>query len=225
MLEDGVKGVILQSDKETYAVAPEIPCGKLSPEELIKIGQVAQKYKANTIKITSASRILVIGLEEHQVDDFWNDLGMTPGALVGICVRSIKTCPGISYCRFGTQDSFELCKKLSELYHGQELPGKMKMGISGCNNQCAETCIKDIGLVGVKSGWKLFVGGNGGGKPRLSQMLTKGLSDEEALQYIEKILQYYKANGKKNQRLGAMIDKMGFEEFQKVVNQIVSVQN
>lgn len=217
MLQDGEKGVILQRDKQTYAVAPHIPCGVISPDGLRKIADVAEKYDAAALKITSAARIAIVGLKEDQIDSIWSDLEMLPGAAVGLCVRSIKACPGTTFCKRGMQDSLGLGLKLDEKYHGMELPGKFKLGVSGCPNQCAETCIKDIGLVGMAKSWKILVGGNGGGKARLSQELTKDLTTEQALELIDKIIEYYKANAKPHRRLGAMIDKMGFDQFRAAI--------
>ena len=213
MLNDGDKGVILQRDKQTYAVAPHIACGVITPDKLRKLADVAEKYNAAALKITSAARIAIVGLKEEDIDNVWKDLKMPPGYAVGLCVRSVKACPGTTFCKRGTQDSLTVGMRLDEKYHGAELPGKMKIGVSGCPIQCAETCIKDIGLVGMKNGWKLMVGGNGGGKPRLSKELVKNLSDEEAFELVDKIIEYYKINANQHQRLGAMIEKMGFEEF------------
>jgi len=198
-------------------VAPHIPCGVVTPETLRKIADVAEKYNAAAMKITSATRIAIVGLKEEDIDSIWKDLGMSPGAAVGLCIRSIKVCPGTTFCKKGMQDSIGLGMKLDEKYHGMELPGKFKIGVSGCIIQCAETCIKDIGLVGSNKGWNVLVGGNGGVMPRLSRELAKDLSEEEALSLVEKIIGYYKAHASKNQRLGSMIDKMGFEEFKKAV--------
>jgi NAD(P)H-nitrite reductase large subunit len=142
---------------------------------------------------------------------------MSPGFAVGLCVRSVKACPGTTFCKRGQQDSLSIGLKLDGKYNGMEMPAKFKIGVSGCPNQCAETCIKDIGLVGMPKGWKLLVGGNGGGKPRLAVELTKDLSTEQALELVDKIIQYYKANAKPHQRLGAMIEKMGFEQFKAAV--------
>ena len=213
MLEDGQKGVILQKDGETYAVAPHIPCGVVSPDTLRKIADISEKYNHAALKITSAARIAIVGLREEDIDDVWKDLRMDPGAAVGLCVRSVKACPGTTFCKRGLLDSLGMGLKLDEKYHGMEVAGKLKMGVSGCPNQCAETCIKDIGLVGLKKGWKVFVGGNGGGKPRLSQEIAKNLSDEDALSLIDRIIVYYNANAKPRQRLGAMLDKIGMDEF------------
>ena len=217
MLQDGQKGVILQRDKRTYAVAPHIPCGVVEPATLRKLADVAEKYNAAALKITSAARIAIVGVDEKNIDSIWSELGMSPGFAVGLCVRSVKACPGTTFCKRGMQDSLTLGLKLDEKYHGLELPGKFKIGVSGCPNQCAETCIKDIGLVGMPKGWRLLVGGNGGAKARLSRELARDLSEEQALGLIDKIIEYYKASAKPHQRLGAMIEKTGFDEFKSAV--------
>jgi len=213
MLQDGEKGVIIQRDKQNYAVAPHIPCGVVKPQTLRKVADVAEKYNAAALKITSAARIAMVGIDEKDVDDIWSELGMSPGFAVGLCVRSVKACPGTTFCKRGIQDSLTLGLELDEKYHGLELPGKLKIGVSGCPNQCAETCIKDVGLVGMPKGWKVLVGGNGGAKPRLSKELAKNITTEEALELVEKIIEYYKDNARPHQRLGSMIEKMGFDEF------------
>lgn len=217
MLQDGEKGVIIQRDKQTYAVAPHIPCGVVSPQTLRKLADVAERYNAVALKITSAARIAIVGLKEEDVEKVWSDLQMSPGAAVGLCVRSVKACPGTTFCKRGHQDSLGVGLMLDEKYHGLELPGKFKFGVSGCVNQCAETCIKDIGLVGYPKGWRLLVGGNGGPRPRLSQELAKDLSTEQALELVEKILAYYKSNASPRQRIGDMIEKMGFDAFKKAI--------
>ena len=217
MLKDGEKGVIIQRDKQTYAVAPHIPCGVVSGDTLRKLADVSEKYQAKALKITSASRIAVVGINEKDVDAVWSELGMPPGFAVGLCVRSVKACPGTTFCKRGMQDSLSLGLKFDEKYHGLELPGKFKIGVSGCPNQCAETCIKDIGLVGMPNGWRLLIGGNGGAKPRLSKELAKNITTEEAIELTEKIIEYYKSNAKPHQRLGAMIEKMGFDKFKSAI--------
>jgi len=217
MLKDGEKGVIIQRDKQTYAVAPHIPCGVVTSETLRKLADVAEKYGAAALKITSAARIAIVGLKEDDVDNVWSELGMKPGAAIGLCVRSVKACPGTTFCKRGIQDSLAMGMKLDEKYHGHELPGKLKIGVSGCPNQCGETCIKDVGLVGMPKGWKLLIGGNGGAKPRLSRELAADLSQEQALELVDKIIQFYKTNARPHQRLGSMIEKTGFEEFKTAV--------
>jgi len=198
-------------------VAPHIPCGVVSGDTLRKLADVSEKYQAKALKITSASRIAIVGINEKDVDAVWSELGMPPGFAVGLCVRSVKACPGTTFCKRGMQDSLSLGLKFDEKYHGLELPGKFKIGISGCPNQCAETCIKDIGLVGMPNSWRLLVGGNGGAKPRLSKELAKNITTEEAIELTEKIIEYYKTNARPHQRLGAMIEKMGFDKFKSAI--------
>jgi len=217
MLQDGDKGVIIQRDKKTYAVAPHIPCGVVKPETLRKLADVAEKYDAQALKITSAARIAMVGVDEKDVDKIWSELGMSPGFAVGLCIRSVKACPGTTFCKRGLQDSLSLGLKLDGKYHGMELPAKFKIGVSGCPNQCAETCIKDVGFVGTPKGWKMLVGGNGGAKPRLAVELAKDLTAEQAIELIDKVIQYYRDNAKPHQRLGSMIEKMEFDEFKSAV--------
>ena len=152
---------ILQRDGETYAIAPHVPAGLLTSEFLRTLADVADKYGADALKITSAQRIAVIGLAEEDLDAAWNELGEKPGHAIGLCVRSVKVCPGTSYCKRGRQDSVGAGLELDRRYHGHTLPWKFKMGVSGCPIDCAEVCIKDVGLVGTPKGWNVMVGGNG----------------------------------------------------------------
>jgi len=217
MLNDGEKGAILQRDKQTYAVAPHIPCGVVSPETLRKLADVAEKYHCAAMKITSAARIAIVGLKEDDVDKVWADLGLSPGAAVGLCVRSVKACPGTTFCKRGRQDSLGMGMRLDGLYHGAPLPGKLKMGVSGCPNQCAETGFKDIGLVGAPKGWKLMVGGCGGGKPRIADPIAEGLADEEAVAMVGRVVEYFKANAKPHERLARVIGRLGLDHLKQAV--------
>lgn len=217
MLKDGQKGVIIQRDKQTYAVAPHIPCGVVKPETLRKLADVAEKYDAKALKVTSAARIAVVGLDEKDVDNVWSELGMDPGYAVGLCVRSVKACPGTTFCKKGHQDSLSLGMQLDEKYHGMELPGKLKIGVSGCPNQCAENCIKDISFFGTPKGWRMLIGGNGGARPRLAKELAKDIDTETALELADKVVGYFKENAKPRQRIGAMLEKMDFEDFKSAV--------
>lgn len=216
MLKDGEKGVIRQRGNKTYAIAPHIPCGMVTPKLLRNIADIAEKYRVPDIKITSAARIAIIGIEENQVDPIWEELEMPPGHATGLCVRSIKVCPGTHYCRLAQQNSLEMGMKLDEKYHGMNLPSKMKMGVSGCKVQCAENCIKDISLYGTKEGWTLMAGGMGSARPRLADVLMEGLSSEDAENAVSKIIDYYKNNSRR-ERLGFMIDRMGIEAFKSAV--------
>lgn len=216
MLKDGEKGVIRQRGKEnpTYAIAPHLPCGIVTPEQLHLLADVAAKYNVDALKLTSAARIALIGLNEDQVDAVWKDLGMDPGHATGLCVRSIKVCPGTTFCRLGQQDSLDMGKKLDDLYHGMVLPSKMKMGVSGCKVQCAENCIKDISLYGTKDGWTVMIGGNGSARPRLADLLVEDLSSDGAMKMVADVLEYYKQFSKR-ERMGRMVDRIGLDTIKK----------
>ena len=137
MLNDGEKGAVLQRDRETYGIAPHLPCGLVTPEILRKIADVAERYRVPVLKITSAARIAMLGIREEDIDAIWDELGIKPGSVVGICVRSIKVCPGTTYCKRGQADSLGVGRVLDE-YHGLELPGKMKIGVSGCRTSAVK---------------------------------------------------------------------------------------
>lgn len=216
MLKLGEKGVIPQKEKGEYAIAPHIPCGFVTPDLLRKIADVSEKYNAKTLKITGATRIAIVGLKEDDIDAAWEDLGLDKGAAVGLCIRSIRTCPGLT-CKLGKQDAVSLGLKLDEKYHAYELPGKCKMAVSGCKTCCAESWVRDIGLIGDKDGWNLIIGGNVGTIPRIGKQLISGLDDEAALKAIEKVIGYYEENGKPNERLGKMIERIGIEPFKAAV--------
>jgi NAD(P)H-nitrite reductase large subunit len=210
------KGAIVQRDRETYAIAPHLPGGIVDPDTLIKIGEVAKKYGAATLKATSAQRIAIVGVREEDLDSIWADLAMKPGAAIGLCVRSIKFCPGTTFCKQGKQDAVSLGLKLDEKYHGMPMPSKLKIGVSGCPNSCAEPAIKDIGVMGTAKGYTLMVGGSAAAMPRLAEVVAKELSEAEVLEVVDRILNFYKNSGTKK-RLGKFIEDMGLDEFKKQV--------
>lgn len=219
MLKDGEKGVIRQkgTEQETYAIAPHVPCGVITPQQLRMLADAAEKYNAAALKITSAARIALVGIKEEDVDNAWKDLGMDPGHAVGLCVRSVKTCPGTTFCRLGKQDSLKMGMALDKTYHGMVLPSKMKMAVSGCKIQCAENCIKDVSLYGTQDGWTVCIGGNGSARPRLADVLIEGLSDEAAEKMVATVVDYYRENSKR-ERMGRMVERIGLETIKSDLN-------
>lgn len=211
MFKLGEKGTIIQRDKETYAIAPHIPCGIVTPDLLRKLADAAEKYNVKALKITGAARIALVGVRGEDIDHIWKDLEMTPGAAVGLCVRSVRACPGTTFCRLGKQDALGMGMKLDKIYHGMELPGKFKMAVSGCNLNCAESKVRDLGLYGKPKGWTLVIGGNVGAQPRIAKELFYDLNDEQALQAVEKVISYYRKNGKKGVRFGKMLEKIDLD--------------
>ena len=210
------KGAILQRDRETYGIAPHIPGGITDTATLRKICDVADKYNL-TLKLTSAQRIALFGVREEDIDRIWQEIDEKPGAAIGLCVRSIKICPGTTQCKRAVQDSVSLGLKIDTRYHALPLPNKVKMGVSGCMLSCAEVSVKDIGIMGTTKGWKIFVGGNAGPRPRLADPLVEVPADDDAvLAVVEKIIGWYRNCGREV-RIGAIVEEMGIEKFRSVV--------
>jgi NAD(P)H-nitrite reductase large subunit len=210
------KGAILQRDRETYAIAPHIPGGLTDSATLRKICDVADRYGLQ-LKLTSAQRIMLIGIREDDLDRVWSDLAEKPGAAIGLCVRSVKICPGTTYCKRGVQDSISLGLKVDAKYHAMVLPNKMKMGVSGCMVSCAESALKDIGIVATAKGWRILVGGNAGARPRLADHLTDVEADEErVLEIVDRVVSWYRGCGREV-RLGRLVEEMGIDAFRQQI--------
>lgn len=210
------KGAIVQRDRQTFAIVPHTPAGLITSTQLRKIADLADKYQVSTIKLTSAQRLALIGLKEEDIDAAWQELAEPIGYTTGLCVRSVKICPGIECCKRGLQDSVAVGLELDKRFHGRPLPWKMKLGVSGCPNDCGETCIKDIGLIGTPRGWHLMVGGNGGSQPRLSQRLLEHIpDDQQALAAVGRLIDWFAAAERKC-RLGKLLQDMDIEELRRV---------
>jgi NAD(P)H-nitrite reductase large subunit len=206
------KGAILQRDRESYAIAPHIPGGFTDTATLRKICDVADKYHV-AMKITSAQRIALIGVKEEDLDAIWSDLAQNQGAPIGLCVRSVKICPGTSHCKRAVQDSASLGLKMDQIYHAMELPNKMKMGISGCLLSCSESAVKDIGVVGTNKGWRILVGGNAGPRPRIGDVLIDDVPDEAAvLEIVARVVDFYRRSPQQG-RIGKLVEEIGIDAF------------
>lgn len=207
------KGAILQRDG-VYAIAPHIPGGLIiDPELLIKIANVAKKYNCQAIKVTSSQRIAIVGLKGEDIDAAWNDLGMAPGAAIGLCVRSVKFCPGTTFCKRGQQDSVGLGTEIDRRYHGMTLPSKFKISVSGCPNKCMDALMIDFGVMGAPKGFTVYVGGNGGVNPRFGEKLAEHQTSEQVLEILDRTMEFYKKEARTNERLGRFIDRTGFDAF------------
>lgn len=177
----------------TYSVVPRIAGGEITPKKLGVIAAVAEKYNLYT-KITGGQRIDMFGARLEQLPEIWKELvdaGFESGQAYGKSLRTVKSCVGSTWCRFGVQDSVAMAIQLELRYRGLRSPHKLKMGVSGCARECAEARGKDVGVIATADGWNLYVGGNGGATPAHAQLLAKDLDDETLLKYIDRYFMYY----------------------------------
>ena len=210
------KGAVIQRDRRTFALTPHTPAGLINSDQLRRIAAVADRFQVKQIKLTSAQRITLIGIAEEDIDVVWQELGEPIGRVSGLCVRSVKVCPGTDCCKRGLRDSIGVGLEIDRRFHGRQLPWKIKLGVSGCPNDCSETCIRDIGLVGTPRGWHLSVGGNGGSQPSLSRRLVEHISDDDqAVAAVERLLDWFAAQGKKC-RFSKLIDGIGMDQLRKI---------
>ncbi len=197
-----------------FSVVPRIFGGVTSPRQLRALAEVAEKYRVPTVKITGGQRIDLLGVEKEDLPRIWRDLaraGFVSGHAYGKAVRTVKTCVGSEWCRFGVQDSTALGIALERLCWGAWMPAKVKMAVSGCPRNCAEATIKDFGAVAVESGWEIHIGGNGGVKVRTTDLLTKVATAEEVLEYAAAFLQLYREEGRYGERTAPWVERVGLE--------------
>jgi NAD(P)H-nitrite reductase large subunit len=217
MADDTPRGAILQRDRKTYAIVPRTPVGLVSPDVLEAISSVVRKYNIPITKITSGQRLALIGIHRNEVDQVWRDLKMEIGPAVELCVHYVQACPGTEVCKFGVRDSLGLGMKLEKLYVGMDLPAKVKIGVSGCPFCCAESYVRDIGLIGKKKGWIMTFGGNSGGRPRIGDVIAEDIGDAEAVALVQRCLEYYRDNVDKKLRTARFIEKIGLETIKQAV--------
>jgi NAD(P)H-nitrite reductase large subunit len=214
---DAPRGSILQRDKKTYAIVPRTPVGIVSPSVLEAISSVVRKYNIPITKITSGQRLALIGMKREEVDQIWNELEMEIGPAVELCVHYVQACPGKEVCKFGVRDSLGLGLELEKLYVGMDLPAKVKLGVSGCPFCCAESYVRDIGLIGKKKGWIITFGGNSGGRPRIGDVIAEDISDSEAVTLVERCLEYYRENVEKKLRTARFVEKVGIATIKQAI--------
>lgn len=205
----------------SYSVVPRVPGGEIKPEHLILIGQIAQQFGLYT-KITGGQRIDMFGARVDQLPEIWRklvDAGMESGQAYGKALRTVKSCVGSDWCRYGQQDSVKLAIDLELRYRGLRAPHKIKMGVSGCARECAEARAKDVGVIATEIGWNLYVGGNGGMSPKHAQLLAADLDTETVFRYIDRFLMFYIRTADRLQRTAPWIESMegGLDHVREVV--------
>lgn len=205
----------------TYSVVPRIPGGEITPDKLIVIGQIAKEYNLYT-KITGGQRIDLFGARLEQLPPIWQrlvDAGFETGHAYGKSLRTVKSCVGSSWCRYGVDDSLGLAIEVENRYKGLRSPHKIKFAVSGCTRECAEAQSKDIGIIATEKGWNLYVCGNGGMKPRHGDLFATDLDKSTLLQYIDRLLMFYIKTAERLQRTSVWMDNLegGLSYLQDVI--------
>ncbi len=201
----------------TYSVIPRMWGGETTPDELRRIADAADKYKVRTVKVTGGQRLDLLGVKKEDLPAIWKDIGMPSGHAYAKALRTVKTCVGSEWCRFGTQNSTQMGKDLERALWRMYAPHKVKLAVSGCPRNCAEAGIKDVGVIGVDSGWELYVAGNGGIKTEVAQFLVKVKTPEDVLEYSGAFLQLYREEGWYLERTVHYISRVGLDYVKKKI--------
>ncbi len=205
----------------TYSVVPRVPGGEITPDQLIALGEVAKEFNLYT-KITGGQRIDLFGARVDQLPHIWRkliDVGMESGHAYGKALRTVKSCVGQTWCRYGVQDSTTLAIDLELRYRGLRAPHKIKGGVSGCTRECAEAQGKDFGVIATEKGWNVYVGGNGGVRPKHAELLAANLDTATVFRYIDRFLMFYVRTADRLERTSVWLDKLdgGIEYLRRVV--------
>jgi nitrite reductase (NADH) large subunit len=198
----------------SYSIVPRSPGGEITPEQLILIGEIARDFDLYT-KITGGQRIDMFGARVDQLPEIWRRLvegGMESGHAYGKALRTVKSCVGSTWCRYGQQDSVDMAVSIEKRYRGLRAPHKIKMAVSGCARECAEAQSKDVGVIATEQGWNLYVCGNGGMSPRHAQLLASDLDDETLIRYIDRFLMFYIRTADRLQRTAPWLEAMDFPD-------------
>ena len=201
----------------TYSVIPRMWGGETTADELRRIADAVDKYKIPTVKVTGGQRIDLLGVKKEDLVNVWKDIGMPSGHAYAKALRTVKTCVGSEWCRFGTQDSTQMGKDLERALWRMYAPHKVKIAVSGCPRNCAEAGIKDVGVIGVDSGWEIYVAGNGGIKTEVAQFLVKLKTAAEVLEYSGAFLQLYREEGWYLERTCHYVSRVGLDHVKKKI--------
>ncbi|MGG6313610.1 nitrite reductase large subunit NirB [Paenibacillus macerans] len=201
----------------TFSVVPRIYGGVTSPADLKRIAAVAEKYNVPMVKFTGGQRIDLLGVKKEDLPKVWEELDMASGHAYGKALRTVKTCVGSTFCRFGTQDSIGMGIRMEKAFERLNTPGKVKLAVSGCPRNCAEATIKDLGVVAIDGGWELYVGGNGGVKVRAAELLCTVKTEDEVIEWTAAFLQHYREQASWNERTAGWVERVGLEAIKTVL--------
>jgi nitrite reductase (NADH) large subunit len=193
----------------TFSVVPRIYGGVVTPDELMRIAEVARKYAVPTVKITGGQRIDLLGVSKEDLPHIWKDLDLPSGFAYGKAVRTVKTCVGSTWCRYGTRDAMNMGIRIERTFENLWTPAKVKMAVNGCPRNCAESLIKDVGLIAVDTAWQIHVGGNGGVHVRKAELLATVETDDDAVEIVGAFLQHYREEAAYGERTSVWCERVG----------------
>lgn len=205
------------TEQKTYNVLPGPRMGVVTPDYLEELAATARKHRVPFIKLTSAQRFAIAGHSPEAAAGVWRELGHADGPRKPVGIHYVQACPGLRWCKYGRQDSLALGEKLQERLQELVLPAKTKVGISGCPMNCCESYIRDLGIFGKKTGWTLVFGGNGGGLPRIGDVVAKGLDDEQVIELAGRCLGFYGAHARKLERTARFMERTPIEKLREAV--------
>ncbi|MCM3102930.1 nitrite reductase large subunit NirB [Staphylococcus warneri] len=201
----------------TFSVIPQMRGGVTDADQLIRLGEVAKKYNVPLVKVTGSQRVGLYGLKKEELPSVWEDLGMRSASAYGKKTRSVKSCVGKEFCRFGTQYTTQLGIRLEKTFEYIDTPHKFKMGVSGCPRSCVESGVKDFGVISVENGFQLYIGGNGGTEVTKGQLLTTVETEDEVIRFCGALMQYYRETGIYAERTAPWLERLGFENVKEVL--------
>jgi nitrite reductase (NADH) large subunit len=201
----------------TFSVVPRMYGGVTTPSELRRIADAAEKYEVPMVKITGGQRIDLLGVRREDLPAIWRDIGMPSGHAYAKAIRTVKTCVGTDFCRFGLGNSIQLGIDMERAWEGLHTPAKVKSGVSGCPRNCAEATVKDIGVVGVEGGWQVRIAGAAGATVREADILCTVETAAEALRVTTAFLQYYRENADYKERMYAFVPRIGLDVIKEIV--------
>ncbi|MFS4464389.1 nitrite reductase large subunit NirB [Staphylococcus haemolyticus] len=201
----------------TFSVIPQMRGGVTDADQLIRLGEVAKKYNVPLVKVTGSQRVGLYGLKKEELPKVWEDLGMRSASAYGKKTRSVKSCVGKEFCRFGTQYTTRLGIRLEKTFEYIDTPHKFKMGVSGCPRSCVESGVKDFGVISVENGYQIYIGGNGGTDVTVGKLLTTVETEDEVIQLCGALMQYYRETGIYAERTAPWLNRLGFENVKEVL--------
>lgn len=201
----------------TFSVIPQMRGGVTDADQLIRLGEVAKKYHVPLVKVTGSQRVGLYGVKKEELPNIWEDLGMRSASAYGKKTRSVKSCVGKEFCRFGTQYTTRLGIRLEKTFEYIDTPHKFKMGVSGCPRSCVESGVKDFGIISVENGFQIYIGGNGGTEVEKAEFLTTVETEDEVIKLCGALMQYYRETGIYAERTAPWLRRLGFENVKEVL--------